>query len=199
MRAKKGLIFVISGPSGSGKTTLLGNLIKDAQLKNRLARSISFTTRPKRSNEREGKDYFFFSEKEFKAKLKAKRILEWTKYLGCYYATPKDFVEQQQKKGKNIVLCLDLKGARKLKQLYPRDTVTIFLLPPSLKALRLRISERCRKTKAQELQQRLEIAKAETRCRHDYDFCLVNKDLKKTTQALKKIILKKLTERILAR
>lgn len=188
----QGLIFIISGPSGSGKTTLLKKLLLVRTLKNRLARSISFTTRPKRSNEKDGEDYFFLSDKQFKEKQKAKKILEWTRYLGCYYATPKDFVEKQLKKGKYLILCLDLKGTLKIKRLYPKDTITIFVMPPSLEALKGRIKKRCNTTKKEEVQKRLKLAQAELLAANRYDYCLVNKELGQVAKELKGIILSKI-------
>ena len=185
-----GLIFVLSGPSGSGKTTLLGNIIRSAELKNKFARSISITTRPKRSGEKNGKDYFFLTQAEFGRKLKAKKILEWTKYLGYYYATPKDFVDRQLRKKRHIILCLDLKGAVRIKKLYPENSVTIFILPPSLEALRKRIEGRCNMTKKEEVRQRLKLARKELLASRKYDHCLVNKSLQKAVKELKRIILK---------
>jgi guanylate kinase len=186
------LIFVISGPSGSGKTTLLKRLIQQSALKNKLFKSISVTTRPKRSGEKAGRDYFFIPEKEFKAKRKAKNYLEWTRYLGYYYATPKNFIEQWQAKDKHIVLCLDLRGTLKLKKLYPENTVTIFIRPPSLGALRQRIEKRSGKTHKAEIKARLKLAKKELLVSTRYDYCLENKELTQVVKELKKIILKKI-------
>jgi guanylate kinase len=113
---KPGKIFVISGPSGSGKTTLLTSLIKDKKVSKLLVKSCSLTTRPKRSGEKEGKDYFFVTTPKFQSLLKAKKILEWTRYLGYYYGTPRGPLESQIQSGKCLGLCLDLKGARILKK-----------------------------------------------------------------------------------
>ena len=192
MRQRQGLIFVISGPSGSGKTTLLKNLLKIPALRNRLVKSISFTTRPKRSSEKKRKDYSFIDEEEFQQKLKAKKILEWTKYLGYYYGTPRDFMERQLAKNKHVVLCLDLKGASKIKRLYPENTVMVFVMPPSLEAIRERIKKRCQKTKTEEIQQRLKLARKELLASRLYDYCLVNEDLGQATRALKDIILSRI-------
>jgi guanylate kinase len=185
----KGKIFVISGPSGSGKTTLLENLLNSRALKKKLVRSISFTTRPQRSREKDKRDYFFISAKAFKAKRKAKKILEWTKYLGYYYGTSKEFVESRFRKGKNLVLCLDARGAMSLRRLYPKNIVTIFVKPPSLEELKKRISKRCNKTKEEEIRRRLKIAKSEMQAADGYDYSLVNKELRKTTVELKRIVL----------
>lgn len=187
---KQGLIFVISGPSGSGKSTLANNLLGNKTLKEKLARSISFTTRLKRSGEEDKKDYFFISEERFKQELKAKKILEWTKYLGYYYATPRDFIERQLHKARHIILCLDLKGAFAVKKEYPTNTVTIFVMPPSLDTLLDRITSRCNKTKEEEVKQRLALAQQELAACGRYDYCIVNKDLNQATKELKGIILK---------
>jgi len=190
MMKKQGLIFIISGPSGSGKTTLLKHLLQDKELKSRLTKSISFTTRPRRSREDNRKEYFFITDAQFRQARKQEKILEWTKYLGYYYATPKDFVEKQLNKGKHIVLCLDLKGALKIKRLYADKAVTIFILPPSLEALRHRIGSRCNRTKKEEIANRLKLAQIELRACCKYDYCLVNKHLVEAVKELKGIVVK---------
>jgi len=196
-QSHKGLIFVVSGPSGSGKTTLLEKLLKDAQLKKKgLVKSVSFTTRPKRSGERQGRDYFFISDKEFKRRRKAKKIIEWTRYLGYYYATPKDFLRARLKAKGSVLLCLDFRGGETIKRLYPGDTVTIFIKPPSLGALRQRIEGRCRRTKAPEVDRRLKIAQGELACGAQYDYCLLNKHFQRAAGALKRIILKEINFRL---
>ena len=190
------MIFVISGPSGSGKTTLLEELLKDPDLQNRgLVKSRSFTTRPRRSCEQQEKDYFFISEENFKQKRKSEKIIEWTKYLGYYYATPREFIERQLKSSRHIILCLDLKGAKTLKRLYPRNTVTIFIKPPSLGALRERIAGRCHKTVSQEIRQRLKVAKRELRAARGYDYSLLNKNLPQAAKGLKGLILREMSSR----
>jgi guanylate kinase len=189
---KQGLIFVVSGPSGSGKTTLLKKLLNSKGLKDKLAKSVSFTTRPKRAGEKNGKDYFFTSPAQFKALQKAERILEWTKYLGYYYATSKDFISRRLRQGKNIALCLDVNGARKLKQLYPDRAVTIFILPPSLKALKDRIKKRGCKTKAEEIKLRMRLARKELLAAQSYDYGVANKDFAQAVKRLKKIVLTRL-------
>ncbi len=187
---KTGKIFVISGPSGSGKTTLLGKLIQDREISRLLIKSRSFTTRPKRSQERQGEDYFFVTRLEFKRLIKQKKILEWTRYLGYYYGTPKQFVDVQLKKGKNLGFCLDLKGAAILKKIYPKNTVTIFVLPPSLKTLKTRIKKRCKCTAKQEIAQRLSLARREIKACSRFDHCILNKNLQVALGKLKEIIKK---------
>lgn len=189
---KQGLIFIVSGPSGSGKTTLLKSLLRREDLKNKLARSISFTTRPQRSGEKDKKDYFFIGAEQFQREKRAHRILEWTKYLGCYYATPRGFVEKQVNKGRHVIACLDLRGAQEIKKHYPQNTVTIFIMPPSLGVLLNRITGRCRKTKKEEVKQRLKLAQEELLASSRYDYCLVNNDLGQAIRQAKDIIVKEI-------
>lgn len=184
----KGKLFVISGPSGSGKTTLAERILQDKRLKEFILRSISFTTRPKRKGEIDKKDYLFVSEDDFKERLKKKKILEWTKYLGYYYGTPREFVDSNLKNGRHILLCLDIRGAKKIKRMYPKDSVTIFIEPPSLKVLRRRLSSRSNLTKEGDIQERLKLAQEEMKESSHFDYCLVNQSLEKVTSLLKKII-----------
>ncbi|MGA2775154.1 MAG: guanylate kinase [Candidatus Omnitrophota bacterium] len=188
----KGKVIVISGPSGSGKTTLRDYLLKDRKTQKLFVKSVSFTTRKMRTGEREGRDYFYISEPEFKRKLRAGKILEWTHYLGYYYATSGDFVAGELRKGKNILLCLDLKGARKIRKLFPASSVTIFIKPPSIKELKKRIEQRCRKTCANETGRRLELAETELLAASKYDYVIVNKNFKGALERLRKIISKEI-------
>lgn len=190
MPQKAGKVFVISGPSGSGKTTLRECLLKEKKLKLLFAKSVSFTTRKKRTAEIEGRDYFYISENEFKKKLRAKKILEWTRYLGYYYATSRDFISNQLKKEKNIILCLDLRGALKVKKLFPENSVTIFIKPPSINELKRRIEQRCSKTCKKEILRRLKLAATEILAASNYDYVVVNSNLKQACSKLQGIVLK---------
>jgi len=192
-KEKKGRIFVISGPSGSGKTTLRDGLLKDRQIRGLFVKSVSFTTRRKRSGEKDKKDYFFISDTEFKRLLKEKKILEWTKYLGYYYATSKVFVDKQLCRNKNIILCLDLKGALRIKKLYPKSAVAIFIHPPSIRELRQRIEGRCSLTKPTEVKMRLKLAKKELASAGKYDYSVVNKRIEQAKRELKAIIIQETT------
>jgi guanylate kinase len=187
---KQGLIFVISGPSGSGKTTLRDRLLQDQFLKKVLAKSVSITTRPRRSGERSGRDYTFVTETEFLRQKRADQILEYTRYLGHYYATTKGYLAKQLSRGKNIVLCLDHNGVRAIKKLYPRSSVSVFVAPPSLAVLKGRISRRCQRTTCKEINQRLKLARAEIARSKQYDYRIVNRDLDRSVNKLK-IIVKK--------
>jgi guanylate kinase len=187
---KLGKIFVISGPSGSGKTTLLTRLIQDKKIARLLVKSCSITTRPKRPQEREAKEYFFVSTVEFKRLLKAEKILEWTRYLGYYYGTPKEPLEKQLAGGKSVGLCLDLKGARMLKKIYPFNTVTVFVLPPSLSVLKQRMQNRSRQTNQLEVKQRMLLAGRELQAAGKFDYCVLNQNLAVALKELKNIFLR---------
>jgi guanylate kinase len=184
----KGKIFVISGPSGSGKTTLAAMLMQATALKGKLCRSISLTTRRRRSGERDKRDYFFISEAEFLRRRKAKKILEWTRYLGYYYGTDKGFVEDRLRRFEGIVLCLDVIGALRLKRMYGSRAVIIFVLPPSMKELYRRIRARSRSTTEDEIRRRLAAAREEIKAARRYDHRLINKDLNKAVARLTKIV-----------
>lgn len=189
-----GYLFIISGPSGSGKTTLAEQILREKELIGRLKKSVSFTTRPMRSGEKDKKDYFFITEKEFKQNLRAKKILEWTRYLGYYYATPKEFVDGVLVEGKHVLLCVDLKGVAKLTRLYRGKTVTIFVMPPSIEELDKRIRKRCHRVSGREIKRRIEMAKREILVKDSFDYCLVNEDLAAATRQLERFILNKITK-----
>jgi guanylate kinase len=182
--AKRGKVFVISGPSGSGKTTLAEALVKDKRLAPKLARSISVTTRPKRTGERQGRDYFFLSRNDFFKRRREKKILEWTRYLGYYYGTPADFVEDKLAQGISVVSCLDSRGVTQLKRAYPRGIRTVFVMPPSVAELEKRIIGRTPQVAPKEIKNRLRMARRELFLASQYDYKIVNK---KFTQALKEL------------
>jgi guanylate kinase len=183
------LIFVISGPSGSGKTTLAKKLLKQPKLKHRFIKSISYTTREKRPGERSGRDYFFIKPQEFQRLLNRKKFLEHTHYLGYDYATPRDCLRQAKQKGLNVILCLDFKGARFVKNRYPDRTITIFVKPPSLNTARERILARCAKTKLSEVNKRIQLASKELSQITRFDYYLVNDNLNSAIKQTERIIL----------
>jgi guanylate kinase len=184
-KPKKGLIFVISGPSGSGKTTLAQKILNKLKSRYKFAKSVSFTTRPKRKGERQGEDYLFISAEEFQKLLKAKKILEHTRYLGYDYGTPCDFFKQALRRGLNIILCLDISGALFVKKTYPHKAITIFVMPPCLNIAKKRILSRSAQTQAGEINKRIQLANKELRYATQYDYCLVNDNL---NQAIKELV-----------
>ena len=169
--SQKGLFIVISGPSGTGKTSVIKALCESDTT---LAFSISATTRPPRSDEVDGVDYYFLDETEFEALINRDGFLEWVKYGGHHYGTLKSTIESTIEKGKDLVLEIDVHGAMKVKDLGIRYT-SIFLLPPSLGSLEKRL--RNRKTESDsELEQRLLTAKSELDYFPDYDYYVYNPD-----------------------
>ena len=169
--SQKGLFIVISGPSGTGKTSVIKALCKGETT---LEFSISATTRPPRSDEVDGVDYYFLDQTEFEDLIDRGGFLEWVKYGGHYYGTLKSTMESIIESGKDLVLEIDVHGAKKIKDLGIRYT-SIFLLPPSLESLEKRL--RNRKTESDsELQQRLLTAKSEFDCVKEYHYCIVNPD-----------------------
>ena len=181
---KEGLVVVISAPSGGGKTTLCQELLKSQP---NLVRSISLTTRPPRSGERNGKDYCFVSKKEFLSLRGKKAFLEWAKVFGqYYYGTSARLVEKTLRRGKDILLIIDVQGARKVKRIYPQG-LYIFIMPPSLKVLAQRLKTRALDSNKQ-IQRRLKVAKKEISHRKFYDYILVNDRLDRVVKKLKAII-----------
>lgn len=180
---RRGVLFILSAPSGCGKTTLSKMLV---QSNIGLINSISMTTRRSREDERDGVDYFFVEEKEFKKAIVKKEFLEWTKNFGFYYGTPKRFIMDNLKKGQDILLSIDVKGAIKVKKLY-KDAILIFLLPPSLEALKKRLKERMTDSLI-EIKKRLKIAEKEISYLPKYDYSIINDNLKRAKSELESII-----------
>lgn len=165
----KGILIVFSGPSGAGKDTILLDVLeKDKSLQ----KSVSLTTREKRDEETDGVDYYFISLKEFKDKLDNGEILEYAQYGQNFYGTPKEPVDRWLSEGKTVILKIEVQGAANIKELYP-ESVSIFLLPPSIKELENRL--RARETDSQEdILRRMTIAEDEFRRSVNYDYIVIN-------------------------
>ncbi len=182
---KKGKLLVISAPSGCGKTTLCKKLLEDDL---ELVRSISATTRPPRSGEKNGVDYHFVSEKKFKHMAERGAFLEHERNFGYFYGTPKKAIENDLKKGRSILLSVDVKGAMRIKKIYPVGSVLIFILPPSITALKKRLLSR-RSDGEDAISTRLNLAKKEIGYKDRYDYSIVNDRLDTAYRKLKNIIL----------
>ena len=187
---QKGKIFVLSGPSGSGKTTLHERLLSNKNVKNKLVKTISATTRTRRKGERHGKDYLFFTEKQFLHRIRIGYFLEWQKVFDDYYGTPRKPVEQLLEKGKNVLLCIDVKGARVVFRQF-KEAVGIFVKTPSFAVLKKRLQKRASENK-KTLQKRLDVAKRELKEAKRYRYVVVNDILTKAIKKLETIILKEL-------
>lgn len=172
MVKKRGIPIVLSAPSGGGKSTIAWHVLKRIP---QTVRSISCTTRPPRRGERQGVDYFFISEGEFKRRIKKKNFLEWAKVHQNYYGTPKSYLDLQLRKGKNVLLTIDPQGAKSLRRFYPKG-IYIFVVPPTWSILLKRLKSRGSDSKAS-LQVRLANAKKELKSLSHYDYLVVNDDL----------------------
>lgn len=177
-------MVIISAPSGSGKTTITQLLAR--RLRGRLARSISVTTRPKRSGERDGRDYRFVTASRFLAMRRDGAFLEWARVLGHFYGTPKQPVLAQLRRGVHVLLNIDVQGAASLRRQGYRP-LTIFIRPPSLQELARRL--RGRGTDSQsEIRRRLSLAGRELAQAARYDFVVENKDLKQCVDVVRVIL-----------
>ncbi|MCD8029041.1 MAG: guanylate kinase [Erysipelotrichaceae bacterium] len=181
---KRGLLIILSGPSGVGKGTVRKELFKDDSLN--LAYSISMTTRIPRPKEVEGVDYFFVSVNEFEEKIKNGELLEYAKFVGNYYGTPQEYVDQLLDEGKNVLLEIEVQGALQVID-KRRDALTIFLVPPSLKELEKRI--RGRRTEEEAVvQERLSKATKEMATKDEYKYVVCNDNVKSAADKIANII-----------
>lgn len=181
---KKGLLIILSGPSGVGKGTVRQELFKDESLN--LAYSISMTTRKPRPTEQDGIDYFFVSEEDFQEKIEKSELLEYAKFVGNYYGTPKFYVEKLLNEGKNVVLEIEVQGALQVMASCPQ-ALTIFLVPPSFEELERRI--RGRRTEAEEVvKERLDKARKEIATKDEYKYVVENDDVLAAKEQIAKII-----------
>ena len=181
-----GRLFIISAPSGSGKTTLCKRLLEDNL---GLVPSISATTRSPRPGETDWIDYHFITKGDFERMAAGKEFLEYEENFGNLYGTPKRFIEDSLEKGRSILLSIDVKGAMKVKRAYPKESVMIFILPPSLKALRQRLKRR-QADGAKTISDRSKLAKNEMARKERYDYQIVNDRLTSAYKKLKAIIIK---------
>lgn len=182
---KRGKLIILSGPSGVGKGTVRIGLVQKAELN--LYYSVSMTTRPMRPGEVDGKDYFFVSKEEFKKVIERDGFLEWNNFVNNYYGTPADAVAKMRDEGKNVLLEIDVNGAKKVMAKCP-DAVTIFLVPPSLEQLEARI--RGRRTEEESIiQERLGKAKAELEESANYQHIVCNDKVEQAVEDIANIIL----------
>ena len=133
---QQGLLIVLSGPSGVGKATVRKALFEMDD--HNFTYSISMTTRKPREGEVDGVDYYFVSEEEFESRIKQGRFLEFARFVGNYYGTPKEYVERQLQAGKDVILEIEIQGALKVKKRFP-DTLLLFVTPPSAEELKNRL------------------------------------------------------------
>jgi guanylate kinase len=176
-------VFIISAPSGSGKSTLVARLLETVP---NLMFSISYTTRKPRGAETDGKGYRFVSCEEFEAMLARDEFLEWAQVFGNYYGTHCCILEEARRQGKDLVLDIDVQGARQLKEKIP-EAVTVFILPPSKTVLEQRLRSRG-EDREEVIMRRLREAADEIRNYKDYDYVLINRVLEEAEATLSAIV-----------
>lgn len=181
---ERGLLVVISGPSGVGKGTVRKALFDIPN--HDLVYSVSMTTRPPRDGEVDGVDYYFVSKEEFLKRIEEDKFLEWAEFVGNYYGTPKDKVEEQLELGKEVVLEIEVEGALKLRKKV-KDAVFIFIVPPGRQALYDRLLKRG--TEAKEIiEARVKKADNEFLLAHKYDYIVVNDEVNNAADRIMAII-----------
>ncbi len=173
----QGKLIVFSAPSGSGKTTIVRHLLKQKELN--LEFSISATSREKRGKEEHGKDYYFLSFEDFKRKIKNDEFLEWEEvYRDNFYGTLKSEVERIWAMGKHVIFDIDVSGGLRIKRKYPEQTLAVFVKPPSIDELKIRLKKR-KTESADKINMRVAKASAELATAPLFDAIVVNQDLDK--------------------
>lgn len=169
---RQGALVVISGFAGAGKGTLVKELMKRYD---NYALSVSMTTRSPRPGEKEGESYFFVTKEQFEKAIEEDGFIEYAQYVGNYYGTPRAYVEEQMRSGKDVILEIEIQGAHKVKALYP-DAILIFVTPPSAQILKERLTGRGTET-AEVIKKRMDRAAQESEGIEDYDYIAVNDDI----------------------
>ncbi len=186
MNQSKGKLIVFSAPSGSGKTTIVHYLLSQNKLN--LDFSISATSRKRRGDEIDGKDYHFISKEKFMRHKENDEFVEWEEvYDNNFYGTLKSEIERIWNEGKHVIFDIDVKGGLRIKKKYPKETLAIFVQPPSIKEMENRL--RNRKTDSEEkIIERVNKAEREMRYAKDFDIILVNDDLNVAKKEAFKIV-----------
>ncbi len=189
---RRGMMFVLSSPSGAGKTSLSRALIEDDK---HLILSISATTRDMRPGEKDGKDYFFLSEKDFLNRVSNDEFLEYAKVFDHHYGTPAKFVDEQLEAGTDVLFDIDWQGTQRLRQKREQDLVSIFILPPSMEELESRLRKRAQDSDETVLRR---MTKASSEISHwdEYDYVIVNKDFDDSLEKLRCILMAERCKRI---
>lgn len=186
MSAFKGKLFVFSAPSGSGKTTIVRHLLKQERFN--LAFSISATSRAPRGEEKDGEDYYFISLKEFKNKIKNEEFLEWEEvYRDNFYGTLKTEVERIWAQNKHVIFDIDVAGGLRIKKKFPEETLAVFVKPPSVDELKIRLKKR--KTESEDkINMRIAKASIELATAPQFDKIIKNYDLKVALQEAEDLV-----------
>ncbi len=182
--ARRGMLLVLSSPSGAGKTTLAKRLL---DLDNNLHLSVSVTTRPARSGEVDGEDYFFVDHDRFQVLRDSGDLLEWAKVFDHFYGTPGAEVEERLVRGEDVLFDIDWQGAQQLAQKMPEDVVRVFILPPSVAVLEERLRGRAQDSEIV-VQRRMSEAVSQIGHWSEYDYVIVNSDVEKSVAGLAAIV-----------
>ena len=183
-KINRGLVLIVSSPSGAGKTTICKKLIQDIE---NLSLSVSVTTRLKRQNEVDGKDYFFKSDEEFDKMVKEEKFLEHARVFGYSYGTLKSEINSKITNGINVRVDIDWQGTRQIEEHIPDDIVKIFILPPSIKELEKRLGARATETQ-ESFKKRMSEARKEISHYIEYDFIIINDDVQESVNKIKLIL-----------
>ncbi len=179
-----GNLIILSGPSAVGKGTVLKALLEDY---NNICYSVSATTRQPRLGEVDGKNYFFMSQLGFKKLIEEDEFIEWAEVHNNYYGTPRKYVQETLETGKDVILEIDIQGARQVKETFP-EGVFVFLAPPSLEELKARIYKRGTETEAA-IKTRMNNASKELEEIKSYDYLIINDQVDNAVNKLKSIII----------
>jgi len=179
----RGNLYIVSAPSGSGKTTLLQHLLRSFD---DLKFSVSHTTRPPRQGEKDAVDYYFTDRTTFMRMVDRGEFLEWAEFNGQLYGTTGAFVEEQIGAGRDVILDIDVQGAKQVKNTI-KDATAIFILPPSFEELKRRLTDRMLESD-DVIRRRLDIAKREILYYRDYDYIIINDILENSIRLLESII-----------
>jgi len=179
----RGLLFIVSAPSGAGKTTLVERLVEQTT---HLKMSRSYTSRRAREGETDGVDYNFVSRERFEAMIAAGEFLEWAEVFGNLYGTSAADTERMLAEGNDVVLVIDVQGARKVRS-RGIETTAIFVMPPSMDVLEQRLRGRSKDTE-EAIQRRLQVARGEVAAFVDYEFVVVNDELTAAVDRLRSIV-----------
>jgi len=185
----KGKLIVFSAASGAGKTTIVKEILKEFP---QIIFSISATTRPKRKNERDGIEYFFLTEAEFRKMIENDEFIEWEEFYDYYYGTQKSFINDNIDAGKPVLLELDVKGALTIKRLYPYAHL-IYISPPSFEELVKRLKQRNTESES-DFKKRIDRAKMELSLKDQFEYIIENKDLNTAITEAKSLVKKILKE-----
>lgn len=182
--ARRGLMFVLSSPSGAGKSSIARQLLADDP---QLQLSISLTTRERRASELEGVHYLFIDRGKFDRMAKRGDLLEWAQVHGNFYGTPREPVEEALRAGRDVLFDIDWQGTEQLYKKMPTDLVRVFILPPSIAELKMRLERRAEDSAAA-IARRLAGARTELKKWEQYDYVIVNDDLQRAVAQVRAIL-----------